>query len=125
MKKITRDKQENKLQDILVMSIFALLTFAATYITYHYSIAGPIKALIWIGWFIISLAILYLSSYGKSVWHFTKQAKMELQKVVWPTRKETVQMTTIVVVMVTITGFILWIIDSGMMWLIGKITQLG
>ena len=56
---------------------------------------------------------------------FAKEAKLELQKVVWPTRQETIQTTSIVMVMVAITGFVLWGIDSGMLWAIGKITHLG
>ena len=62
--------------------------------------------------------------YFKSVQKI-KEAKIELQKVVWPTRQEAVQTTSIVMVMVTITGFVLWGIDSGMLWAIGKITHLG
>ena len=53
------------------------------------------------------------------------EAKAELLKVVWPTRQETIQTTSIVMIMVAVTGFILWGIDSGMMWVIAKITHLG
>jgi len=31
----------------------------------------------------------------------------------------------IVMAMVAVTGFVLWAIDMGMMWVIGKITHLG
>ena len=55
------------------------------------------------------------------MFEFAKEAKIELRKVVWPTRQETIQTTSIVMVMVAVTGFILWGIDSGMMWIIAKI----
>ena len=67
----------------------------------------------------------YLTSAGKSFYAFMLESKLELQKVVWPNRQETVQTTTIVMAMVSITGFVLWAIDSFMMSIIAKITHLG
>jgi preprotein translocase subunit SecE len=81
--------------------------------------------LVWIGWLVATLAIAFFTEKGKEVFAFAKEAKIELEKVVWPTRQETIQTTTIVMVMVMVTGFVLWGIDSGMMWAIGKITHLG
>lgn len=46
-----------------------------------------------------------------------KEANVERRKVVWPTRQETIQTTLIVVVVVFITGLILWAIDSVLGWL--------
>jgi preprotein translocase subunit SecE len=74
---------------------------------------------------VLTLGFGFLTVQGKQVFSFGKEAKLELQKVVWPTRQETIQTTSIVMVMVALTGFILWGIDSGMLWAIGKITHLG
>ncbi|MCX7116777.1 MAG: preprotein translocase subunit SecE [Legionellales bacterium] len=103
----------------------ALVTIGAFFGTYYFHIAGPVKALIWIGWLVLTLGFGFFTSEGKKVFSFAKEAKIELQKVVWPTRQETIQTTSIVMVMVTVTGFVLWGIDSGMLWTIGKITHLG
>lgn len=102
-----------------------LLTALAFFVTYHYDFTGPVKALIWIGWLVGTALLAYFTAYGKQVLEFAKEAKIELQKVVWPTRQETVQTTSIVMIMVAVTGFILWGIDSGMMWIIAKLTRLG
>ena len=56
---------------------------------------------------------------------FVKEAKVELLKVIWPTRQETIQTTAIVMIMVALMGFILWGIDSVMVWAILKLTHLG
>lgn len=101
------------------------LTALAFFGTYHYNFTGSIEALIWIGWFVCTALLAYFTAYGKQVLEFAKEAKIELQKVVWPTRQETVQTTSIVMIMVAVTGFILWGIDSGMMWIIAKLTHLG
>ncbi len=102
-----------------------LVTILAFYGTYYYKFSGSIEALIWIGWLVLTLLIAFFTSTGKRVFEFAKEAKIELQKVVWPSRQETIQTTSIVMGMVAITGFILWGIDSGMMWIIAKLTRLG
>ena len=114
-----------KLYELLSWVAVALITIAAFFGTYYYHLTGPIKALIWIGWLVFTLFFGFFTAQGKQVFLFAKEAKVELQKVVWPTRPETIQTTSIVMVMVAITGFVLWGIDSGMLWAIGKITHLG
>jgi preprotein translocase subunit SecE len=102
-----------------------LATITAFFVTYYYNFSSPIKVIVWIGWLVIFGLLGFFTTKGKEIFAFGKEAKIELQKVVWPTRQETVQTTSIVMVMVTVTGFILWAIDSGMMWVIAKITHLG
>ena len=45
--------------------------------------------------------------------------QIEVRKVVWPTRQETIQTTLIVVVMVIIVAIILWLLDMFLGWSIG------
>ena len=118
-------KPKMKLQDIMSWLAIALITVAAFFGTYYFHFSGPIKALIWVGWLVLTLTLGFFTVPGKQVFSFAKEAKLELQKVVWPSRQETIQTTSIVMIMVAVTGFILWGIDSGMMWAIGKITHLG
>lgn len=40
--------------------------------------------------------------------------KAELKKVIWPTKKEVVNYTTVVIVMCAIVALVVWIIDSGL-----------
>ena len=60
----------------------------------------------------LGIFIAYLSIQGKRAWGFIQEARVELRKVTWPTRQETVQMTLIVIVMVFIVGIIIWVFDS-------------
>lgn len=121
------DLSENKVnvKDIMSWLAIILVTIGAFYCTYSLTFSGPIQAIIWLGWFVAVLLLGYCTTKGKQVYQFALEAKMEMLKVVWPTRQETIQTTTIVMVMVTVTGFILWGIDSIMMWAIAKITHLG
>ncbi len=114
-----------KFHDLLSWAGIVLVTVAAFFCTYYFHCSGPIKALVWLGWFVLTLGLFFVTSQGKKVFLFGNEAKIELLKVVWPTRQETIQTTTIVMIMVAVTGFILWGVDTSMVWVIGKITHLG
>ena len=49
---------------------------------------------------------------------FLGQVKAELQKVTWPTRKETYGTTLVVIVLVLLVAVYLWVIDTGLSTLI-------
>ena len=40
--------------------------------------------------------------------------KSELKKVIWPTKKELINYTTVVIVMCAVVALVVWIIDSGL-----------
>ncbi|RUR15149.1 preprotein translocase subunit SecE [Legionella sp. km535] len=119
------NENQSKIKDILSWLAVVLITAGAFFCTYYYTFSGPIQSIVWLGWLLTTLFLGYLTTTGKRVFVFAQEAKIELLKVVWPTRQETVQTTIIVMVMVTLTGFILWGVDSLMMWAIAKITHLG
>ena len=50
-----------------------------------------------------------------------KEARVELRKVVWPTRVETGQTTAIVIVVVLVVALILWALDSLFAWIIASL----
>jgi len=49
---------------------------------------------------------------------FLGQVKAELQKVTWPTRKETYGTTVVVIVLVLLVCIYLWVIDTALSTLI-------
>jgi preprotein translocase subunit SecE len=50
-----------------------------------------------------------------------KEARVEIRKVVWPTRQETTQTTLIVVAVVFVMALLLWGLDSLLGWLVSLI----
>jgi len=64
-------------------------------------------AVVGIAFFIVSTTDIGRRSLG-----FVKDARVEVRKVVWPTRQETLQTTLAVLVMVVIVAIMLWGIDS-------------
>ena len=52
---------------------------------------------------------------------FMSEVKVEAKKVTWPERTETLQATLMVFVMVIFIAFFLWLVDSGLSWLVQKV----
>ena len=53
---------------------------------------------------------------GRTLWKFIQGARIEIRKVIWPTRTETIQTTLTVFVFVLILGIFFWILDMGLLW---------
>ena len=66
----------------------------------------------------VALWIALKTSQGASFLLLFREARVELKKVIWPTRIETGQTTGIVLVVVLFVALILWAIDSIFAWLI-------
>jgi preprotein translocase subunit SecE len=81
-----------------------------------------IRYLILLGVFAAAIAVAATTAQGKAAWEFAADARVELRKVVWPTRKETVQMTLVVVVMVIVVAIFLWIVDWGLIKIVQALT---
>jgi len=73
----------------------------------------------------ISVAIALQTVKGKEIWGYFRDAQIDVRKVVWPTRQETIQTTLIVIVMVILVAIILWLLDMFLGWSIGLIMGRG
>lgn len=58
---------------------------------------------------------------GQAFFGLAKEARVEIRKVVWPTRQETTQTTLIVVAVVLVMALLLWGLDSLLGWLVSLI----
>lgn len=73
----------------------------------------------------ISLAVALQTQIGFDAWNYSRNAFVEVRKVVWPTRRETVQTTGIVLFMVLIIGLMLWIFDTFLAWAVKQLISQG
>lgn len=60
-------------------------------------------------------AVAWVSEPGKRFAQFGKESMAEAKKVVWPSRKETLQTTGVVVAFVVIMAIFLWLVDATLM----------
>jgi len=69
--------------------------------------------------------LFVFTSMGRGLFGFSRDARIELRKVVWPTRQETLQVTLSVAVLVLIVGIFLWLVDAFLFWGVRMITGQG
>jgi preprotein translocase subunit SecE len=67
----------------------------------------------------LGLFVALLSVPGRTFWQFVQGSRVELRKVVWPTRQETWQTTLVVFVAVTVLSVFFWVLD----WILGSVTR--
>ncbi len=60
--------------------------------------------------------VAWRTEQGQVFFGFARESWFEAKKVVWPTRKETVQTTAVVFVFVVVMALFLWATDKGVEW---------
>ena len=68
------------------------------------------------GGVIAAVAVAWTSAPGRRFFGFARESINEARKVVWPTRKETVQSTGMVFAFVVVVAIFLWLTDKGLEW---------
>ncbi len=58
---------------------------------------------------------------GRAFVHLCLEARVEIRKVVWPTRQETTQTTIVVLIVIFIVALILWLLDWGLNGVVSSI----
>jgi preprotein translocase subunit SecE len=62
---------------------------------------------------------------GKQFYVYAQESAAETRKVVWPTRKETIQTTAIVFAFVVVMALFLWAVDASLLWIVKKLIGTG
>lgn len=62
----------------------------------------------------LAFFVVSTTDVGRRGLSFVKDARVEVRKVVWPTRQETLQTTLAVLVMVVLVAIMLWLIDMAL-----------
>ena len=73
---------------------------------------------VFVGGLVIAALIAWFSEPGRRTLSFGSESYNEVRKVVWPTRKETVQMTGVVFAFVAIMGIFMWVLDKLIQWVL-------
>ncbi len=115
--------QEEARLDWLKWLLVSILLLAGIVGNYYYSgISMPLRLLVWLGLLLAAAFVGSKTQKGKWVVEFFRDSRMELRKVVWPTREETIQTTLVVAGMVVVLALLLWGIDGVLVWGIGWLT---
>jgi preprotein translocase subunit SecE len=112
---------DSKIQDAAstadVAKLVVAILFVAAGIVGYYLLDN-----VWLRWgcvvagLVLGGVAVAFSGYGKRLWAFTESARVELRKVVWPTRDETMKTTAAVFIFVTLAGIFFWLLDLLLAW---------
>ena len=65
-----------------------------------------------------AVVVFLVSESGRQLVGFSKDSVKEVKKVVWPTRKESVQMTLYVFAFAVVMALFLWLTDQTLAWVL-------
>jgi len=112
--------------DKLKMAVAIALVIAG--IAAYYMLGADNTAQRWLamaGGLVLGIAVFGWSAYGRAFWQFVLDSRIELRKIVWPTRPETFQTTAVVFVFVVLAGCFFWVLDLFLAWATKLLTGQG
>ncbi len=101
---------------LLTLSILALFAGIAAYYWYEDQ-ALAIRIAMVIAGLAAAAGLMWFSWYGREFRQFAVAARIELRKVVWPEREETIKTTYVVFIFAIVMGLFFWGLDWGLTWL--------
>lgn len=72
-----------------------------------------------------AVALVARTQLGRNIWAYWLEVLVELRKVVWPTKQETIHSTVAVLAMVFVMGLVLWSVDAVLVRVMAWIVKQG
>jgi len=107
-----------------ILAIVIVVAALALYYANPLNFNSLTKVLVTLVWFVVAGGVFIKSSQGDRFQHFLKETRIELRKVVWPTREETFKTTGIIMIAVVIVAIFLWIVDAFFTWGVQSIASI-
>ncbi|WP_136248634.1 preprotein translocase subunit SecE [Halomonas borealis] len=108
--------QESRHDGLKWAVVVILLVLAVVGNTYFADQALLYRVLGVVALSVAAAGVALTTTKGRELVELALSAKKEIQRVVWPTRPETVQTTGIVLAAVVVVGLVLWLIDTLLGW---------
>jgi len=118
---MTETNIESKSSNTYLVLSIAVLLFGMFLFYYFDDVRLFYRVLFMISVLVFSGFIGYQSDFGKLVYSYVTDSKVELKKVTWPTKQETTQTTLGVIFIVIVVGILLWLFDMLLGWAIGTL----
>lgn len=97
-----------------VKLIAAILLVLGGIVFYYVLKSRPEAWASWVAMFggiLLGVLLFAFSGYGRRFWRFALESRVELRKVFWPNRQETMTTTLVVLVFVVIASTFFWLLD--------------
>ena len=113
-----QEESQSGVLDIIKLLLAAGVLVGGLFGYYYYlEWSLPLRVLLVLGGLALGIAIGMTSTQGQRLWAFIQGSRIEIRKVVWPTKQETTQTAIAVFVFTLIMALFFWALDSGLLWL--------
>lgn len=104
---------------LIALTLLLVATMANSYLPRYWVEANDVwvRVGVIVGCVVVALGLLYLTHQGKAFIQLVKDSRIELRRVTWPTKAETMTTSWQVVIVVFITAFLIWCFDTLFNWL--------
>ncbi len=101
----------------LLIAAAAIVGGLYSFYAFEFEIALPLRVLMVLAGTGLGIAIAMTSMQGQRLWAFIQGSRVEIRKVVWPTKQETTQTSIAVFVFTLVMAVFFWLLDAGLLWL--------
>jgi preprotein translocase subunit SecE len=101
---------------LMILSLIVLLVGIVAFYWYD-ELALPFRIAMVVAGLAAAAGFTWFTWYGREFWQFALAARVELRKVVWPEREETVKTTYVVFIFAIVMGVFFWLLDMGLTYL--------
>ena len=113
-----QDESQSGVLDIIKLLAAAGILVGGLYGYYYLvEVSLPLRVLLVLGGLIVGVAVAMTSTQGQRLWAFIQGSRVEIRKVIWPTKQETTQTAIAVFVFTLVMALFFWALDSGLLWL--------
>ena len=122
---------ENKVQAAGIadkVKLWAAIIIVAAGVAGYYLLSSQPTWMRWmpvLGSLVLAALVVAFSAYGKALAGFFGLARVELRKIVWPSRNESLMTTAVVFGFVVIFGVFFWVLDLVLAWATKTLTGQG
>lgn len=118
--------QEQRTSSVLDTALLwlAIAVLVVSMVGYYYfsGYTDLVRVLGMLGGTVVAVLILSQSAIGKTAWSYIQGSRTEVRRVVWPTRRETVQTTLLVLAFVLILATFIWALDIVLAYVVTLLT---
>jgi preprotein translocase subunit SecE len=72
-----------------------------------------------------AIGVFFSTVQGQGLWRFIQSSRVELRKVIWPNRQETVQTAVAVIIFTIVMALFFWVLDKFLFWATRLLTGQG
>ena len=112
--------------DVVKIILAAALVVAGVVGYYYFPDASvALRALGVLAAVAAAIGVFLTTVQGRDLWRFIQSSRVELRKVIWPTRQETVQTAIAVIIFTLIMAVFFWVLDKFLFWATRLLTGQG